>query len=709
MLGKHYVFVALLLLGLGLYLGLDLQSYISLDYFNQQKQLIFATYEREPLWVASLFFVLYVVSAGLSIPGAGTIMTLAAGAIFGFTWGLILASFASSLGALMAFLVARYLLRDWVQRRFATALAGINKGIEQDGLYYLLTLRLVPLFPFFIVNALMGLTRIRSFTFYWVSQLGMLLGTAVYVNAGMQLVKVDQLGDVMSLPLLLSFLLLGFVPLLSRKLLEIIVARRALAGWTRPQHFDANLIVIGAGSAGLVASLIAATVKARVILIEKQAMGGDCLNTGCVPSKALIRSARMADYYRRADEFGLANGGLQVNFKSVMARVRRIIAAIEPHDSISRYTSLGVEVIIGSARLVSPWEVEVNGQTLAARKIIVATGAHPSVPPIRGLKDYLTSDTLWQLDACPERLVVLGGGPIGCEMAQSFSRLGSRVTLIEMLPRVLMREDSEVSEQVESGLRNAGVELLLQHRALEVIEEEGQQLLVCEAQGSRITVAYDRLLVALGRQANTDGFGLRELGVAINDDSSIRVDKFMRSSVPTIYACGDVAGPYQFTHTASHQAWYATVNALFGQLKKFRVDYRVIPWATFTDPEVARVGLNEQDALEQGLEYDLSLFDLSELDRAIADGEASGFIKVLTVPGRDRILGVTIVGYHASELIAEFILAMKHGIGLNKVLGTIHIYPTLAEANKYVAGVWKRNNAPLRVLNWLQRYHQWRL
>lgn len=709
MLGKHYVFVALLLLGLGLYLGLDLQSYISLDYFNQQKQLIFATYEREPLWVASLFFVLYVVSAGLSIPGAGTIMTLAAGAIFGFTWGLILASFASSLGALMAFLVARYLLRDWVQRRFATALAGINKGIEQDGLYYLLTLRLVPLFPFFIVNALMGLTRIRSFTFYWVSQLGMLLGTAVYVNAGMQLVKVDQLGDVMSLPLLLSFLLLGFVPLLSRKLLEIIVARRALAGWTRPQHFDANLIVIGAGSAGLVASLIAATVKARVILIEKQAMGGDCLNTGCVPSKALIRSARMADYYRRADEFGLANGGLQVNFKSVMARVRRIIAAIEPHDSISRYTSLGVEVIIGSARLVSPWEVEVNGQTLAARKIIVATGAHPSVPPIRGLKDYLTSDTLWQLDACPERLVVLGGGPIGCEMAQSFSRLGSRVTLIEMLPRVLMSEDSEVSEQVESGLRNAGVELLLQHRALEVIEEEGQQLLVCEAQGSRITVAYDRLLVALGRQANTDGFGLRELGVAINDDSSIRVDKFMRSSVPTIYACGDVAGPYQFTHTASHQAWYATVNALFGQLKKFRVDYRVIPWATFTDPEVARVGLNEQDALEQGLEYDLSLFDLSELDRAIADGEASGFIKVLTVPGRDRILGVTIVGYHASELIAEFILAMKHGIGLNKVLGTIHIYPTLAEANKYVAGVWKRNNAPLRVLNWLQRYHQWRL
>ena len=655
------------------------------------------------------YFLLYLLITALSLPGA-TVMTLAGGAIFGLWTGLLVVSFASSIGATLAFLVSRYLLRDWVQGRFGSSLEAINRGIEKDGAFYLFALRLVPAFPFFIINLVMGLMPIRTWTFYWVSQLGMLPGTLVYVNAGTQLARLESPSDILSLPLILSFALLALLPFLGRSLLGMIRRYRALRGHARPKRFDANLIVIGGGSAGLVTAYIAAAVKAKVILIEKHRMGGDCLNTGCVPSKALIRSARLAAEMRRSGEFGLRSDETVVDFAAVMQRVRRVVEQVEPHDSVERYTGLGVEVRIGEARIVDPWTVEVEGERMTARNIVVATGARPFVPPIPGLEDmdYLTSDNLWQLEQPPGRLLILGGGPIGCELAQAFARLDVPVTQVEMAPRLMAREDPEVSAMVQRQFEADGVEVLTGHRALRFEQRDGEKLLIAEHEGEEVEIPFDRVLVAVGRKPNVEGFGLEELGVRLAERGAIEVDEWLRSSLPTILACGDVAGPYQFTHTAAHQAWYASVNALFGIVRKFMVDYSVIPWATFVDPEVARVGLSEEEAREQGVAYEVTRYDLDDLDRAIADGEARGFVKVLTVPGKDRILGVTFVGAHAGDLIAEFVLAMKQGLGLSKLLGTIHIYPTRAEASKYAAGAWKRAHAPRRLLDGLQRFHRWR-
>ncbi len=665
-------------------------------------------YSNNALLAGSLYFAGYVVVTALSLPGAA-VMTLAGGALFGFWYALLLVSFASSIGATLAFLVSRVLLRDWVQKRFGRHLGAVNAGFAKDGSFYLFSLRLVPLFPFFLINLLMGLLPIRSWPFYWVSQLGMLPGTAVYINAGTQLGQLESLSGIISAPLLGSFVLLGVFPFIARWLLATVQRRRIMARYTRPKHFDNNLIVIGAGSAGLVAALIAATVKAKVTLIERHKMGGDCLNTGCVPSKALIRSARVAQYARRAEEFGLAPMSVRVNFPRVMQRVQEIIGTIEPHDSVQRFTELGVNCVQGNARIVSPWAVQVNGQTLTARHIVIATGARPRIPDIPGLAalDYLTSDTVWAIRNLPERLLVVGAGPIGCELAQAFARLGSRVTLVTHADRILPREDLEVAELVHAEFLRQPIAVHTNFTPLSFSTGESGQACVFDTPQGRQTVSFDRVLLAVGRSANVEDMGLEELGIGVGPAGTVVVDEYLCTAMPTISACGDVAGPYLFTHMASHQAWYAAVNALFGRFRRFRVDYSVVPWATFTDPEVARVGLSEDEARHAGVAYEVTRYDLDDLDRAIADGEAHGFIKVLTEPGRDRILGATIVGYHASELINEFVLAMKHGLGLGKILGTIHIYPTLSEGNKFVAGNWRKARKPEGVLRWVERYHRW--
>ena len=470
--------------------------------------------------------------------------------------------------------------------------------------------------------------------------------------------------------------------------------------------YDYNIIVIGGGSAGLVSSYIASAVKAKVALIEKHKMGGDCLNTGCVPSKALLRSAKMISYAKRAKEFGFKKTTVDFDFKDVMNRVQNIIKIIEPHDSRKRYTALGVECIEGEAKILSPHNLEVNGITLTARSIIIATGAKPLIPNIPGLDqiNYLTSDNVWDLKELPKKLLVLGGGPIGVEMAQAFSRLGAEVTIVEMTPQILIREDEEVIELVTERFVKEGIKVLINHKA----KEFKHNLLICEHKSKDVSIPFDKVIIALGRQANIEGFGLEELGVKIRETKTIEANAFLQTNIKSIYVCGDVTGPYQFTHTAAHQAWYACVNALFSPLKKFKVDYTVIPWATFTDPEVARVGLNEKDAKIQNILYEVTTYDIDDLDRAIADSEAHGFIKVLTVPNKDKILGVTIVGRHAGDLIAEYILAMKYGLGMNKILATIHIYPTLSEANKYVAGNWKKEHLPTFAIKILERFHKWR-
>ena len=695
-----------------LYRHYELGSLLTLDSLKASRDSLLAQYEANPWVTLAAFFVVYVLVTALSIPGA-TVLTLAAGAMFGLGVGLVLASFASSIGATLAFLASRYLLRDSVQSRFGKQLAPINEGVKRDGALYLLTLRLVPVFPFFVINLLMGLTPMPARRFYWVSQLGMLAGTAVYVNAGTQLAAIQSLRDVVSPGLLLSFALLGVFPLIGKAVAGWLKARKVYAKWPKPKTFDRNIVVIGAGSGGLVTSYIAAVVKARVTLVEGHKMGGDCLNFGCVPSKALIRSAKLAHHIRKAGALGVRDAQGTVDFAAVMARVQRVVTDIEPHDSVERYTGLGVEVLQGHARITSPWSVEITTpagtQTLTTRSIVIAAGAQPFVPPIPGLAEVgcVTSDTVWGLTQLPKRLVVLGGGPIGCELAQSFARLGSQVTQVEMAPRVMLREDDDAAALVTAALQADGVHLLTGHQAVRCEREGDAKRLIVKHGEAEIAIEFDELLCAVGRSPRVTGYGVEELGIELSPRKTIATDAYLRTNFPNIYAVGDVAGPYQLTHVAAHQAWYAAVNALFGRFKKFKADYSVIPWATFTDPEVARVGLSEAEAKEQGVAYELARFELKELDRAIADGTAHGFIKVLTVPGKDKILGVTIVGEHAGDLLAEYVLAMKHGLGLNKILGTIHTYPTLAEANKYVAGEWKRAHAPQGLLAWVERFHAW--
>ena len=691
------------------FFAFDLQRFLTLGYLKEQQQAFAGFYATNRLLTVAVYFVLYVLVTALSLPGAA-VMTLAGGALLGFWTALVTVSFASTIGATCAFLASRFLLRDWVQGKFGDKLKAINDGIEREGSFYLFTLRLVPLFPFFVINLLMGLTPMRALTYYWVSQIGMLPGTAVYVNAGTQLGRIESASGILSPGILFSFVLLGLFPLIAKRIIDTLKRRKAYAGWVRPAAFDYNLVAIGAGSGGLVSAYIAAAVKAKVALIERDKMGGDCLNTGCMPSKALIRTAKMLSYSRRSQEFGLKRNEVAFDFAAVMERVQQVIAKVEPHDSIERYTGLGVECHTGEAKITTPWTVEVNGRTLTTRNIIIATGAKPLVPPIKGLDriDYLTSDNLWDLRENPGRLIVLGGGPIGSEMTQAFARLGAEVTQVEMAPRIMGREDPEVSAYITATFEAEGIRVLTGHAAREVIEEDGEKILVCDADGTAVKVPFDRILVAVGRKANVSGFGLEELGVALSERGTVAVDPLLRTNFPNIFAVGDVAGPYQFTHTASHMAWYAAVNALFGSVKSFKVDYRVIPWATFTDPEVARVGLSEEEARAQGVAYEVTRFGIDDLDRAIADSEDHGWVKVLTRPGSDKLLGVTIVGSHAGDLLAEFVLAMKHGLGLNKILGTIHTYPTMAEANKAAAGEWKKAHAPEKLLKWVEKFHAWR-
>ena len=691
------------------FFAFDLGRYFSLEYLKAQQANIMAYYEAHRWRTVLIYFLIYVAVTGLSLPGAA-VMTLFGGAMFGLLWGTIIVSFASSLGATLAFLVARFLLRDWVQERFGDRLQAVNDGIKKDGAFYLFTLRLVVAIPFFVINLVMALTPIRTATFYVVSQAGMLAGTVVYVNAGTQLGKIEALGDILSPGLIISFALVGLFPLIAKKVVRFMKARTVLRNYTKPESFDRNIVVIGAGSAGLVASYIAAAVKAKVTLIEKNKMGGECLNLGCVPSKALIRSARFLAQVRRAEELGFKSASAEFDFADIMERVQRVIKTIEPHDSVERYTKLGVECIMGEAKITSPYTVEVSGRTLTTRNIVIAAGGAPFIPPIPGIDEvgYLTSDTVWDLRALPKRLVVLGGGPIGSELTQAFARFGSQVTQVEMLPRLLPREDPEIAEMVMQRFRAEGIDVRVGHRAKEFRLENGKKVLVVEHEGEESRIEFDEVLVAVGRAARTQGYGLEELGIGLTPQRTIEVNEYLQTTYPNIYCCGDVTGPYQFTHMASHQAWFASVNALFGSFKKFKVDYSVVPWATFTDPEVARVGLNEEEAKAKGIRYEVTRYAMQELDRAITDEEAHGVVKVLTVPGKDKILGVTIVGEHAGDTIAEYVAAMRHRFGLNKILSTIHIYPTFAEANKFAAGEWKKAHAPQTVLRWLERYHAWR-
>jgi pyruvate/2-oxoglutarate dehydrogenase complex dihydrolipoamide dehydrogenase (E3) component/uncharacterized membrane protein YdjX (TVP38/TMEM64 family) len=697
--------------GIILFQKFGLKDYLSLSYIQNNLDLFKDEYQKNPTQFISIYLAIYVFTTALSLPGAA-ILTLAGGALFGFTYGLVIVSFASTIGATCAFLVARFLLRDYVQNRFGDKLKAINRGIEKDGGFYLLTLRLVPLFPFFMINLVMGLTPIGILSFFFVSQIGMLLGTAVYVNAGLQLSQISSLNDIVSPSILMSFAALGLLPLVGRKLVSFIKARKVYQGYRRPKKYDYNMVVLGAGSAGLVTAYISSAVNAKVALIEKHKMGGDCLNTGCVPSKAILKTSKVVHSINQAQKYGIKKASYEIDFKDVMKRVHHVIDEIEPHDSVERYTKLGVDCLKGNAKIISPWEVEVDGKIITAKNITIATGASPFVPPLKGLDqiDFLTSENLWELQELPSKLVILGAGPIGLEMAQAFNRLGSHVTIVEMDSRILKAEDDDVASYLQEKLEEEGVRFLLNHQAMEVQLRENQKFLLTQnPQGKEQDqeISFSHLLIAVGRKANVKGFGLEELGIKLRKNGTIEANEFLQTQFPNIFASGDVTGPYQLTHAAAHQAWFCAVNGLFGRFKKFKVDYSHISWATYTDPEIATVGKNEQILKKENTEYEVTTYGIDDLDRAIADSSNYGFVKVLTKPGSDKILGATIVAANASDLILEFIGALKHGYGLNSILGTIHPYPSMGEANKYTAGNWKKARKPEAVLHHLRKFHRW--
>lgn len=692
-----------------LYYSLGLSEYLTFENLKTQRLALQEYVNKNLLQSVIAYFITYIITVAIGLPGA-SILTLAGGAVFGLFLGTILVSFASTIGATFNFLLSRYFFQDFVKKKFPKQMEEINKGIAREGAFYLFTLRMIPLFPFFLINILMGLTNISVLTFFFVSQIGMLLGTIVYVNAGTQLATIDSPQKIFSLELLLSFSLLGLLPTLAKKIIDLFNSTRLLRKYQKPKKFDYNLIVIGAGSAGLVSAYIASTIRAKVALIEKHKMGGDCLNYGCVPSKAILASAKRVSQVKSASSFGIEVNSFQVNFQNVMRRVHSVIQTIEPHDSVERYTNLGAECILGTAKILSPYEIEVNGKKITTKNIIIATGAEPMVPKFEGIENiqYLTSENLWELKELPEKLVVLGGGAVGCELAQAFRKLGSKVTIIEMTSRLLHREDESVSKFLFQKFTSEEIQVLTNTKVQKFIVEEDKKLVQCVNDSTVIDVEFDQVLFALGRKPRITGFGLEELKIPINENGTIQVNEYLQTIYPNIYACGDVIGPYQFTHVASHQAWYATVNALFRPFKKFRVNYDIIPYVIFTDPEIARVGLSETEAQLKGLDYEVTIFPFDDLDRSIAEAELEGLVKVITQKGKDKILGATIIGANAGELLAEFTLAMKHKIGLGKILGTIHPYPTRSEVSKYVAGAWRKKHAPKNILKLLEKFHSLR-
>lgn len=655
------------------------------------------------------FLITYILATALNLPVA-LLLSLLAGSLFGLWIGVIVVSLGSTLGATGSFLISRHLLREAIEGRFPSAIQKINTGIQHDGAFYLFALRLVPLFPFFVINAAMGLTKLPTSLFFLISQIGMLPATVVYVYAGTQLAHLSSINEIFPSTLALALTLIGILPIASRMTIHLLRRQRLYAPFHRPNKFDYNIIVIGGGAAGLVTSYIGSSLKAKVLLIEEDSMGGDCLNTGCVPSKSLINTADFLQKIRLHTQYGIAAATSDFSFTEVMDRVNSSVKKIEPHDSIERYTKLGVNCLVGRAKILDPFRVEVRGETFTTRNIVIATGAKPMIPSIPGLSKipHYTSDTIWTLRKQPKHLLVVGGGPIGCELGQAFRRLGTTVTIAERDSRILAKEEPEASTLIGTQLLAEGVHLMLNHELTEITCTADCSQAILQGPNGKAPITCDAILFATGRRANTEGLGLQELGVELRQDGTIDTDEYLRTKYPNILACGDVTGPYQLTHVSAHQAWYSSINALFQPFKKYMTDYRVIPRVTFTDPQIAQVGMTSSEAKERLPAFDTFSFPLNELDRAIIDNETNGFIQVLTKQETDHILGVTIVGAHAGEYLSEFTLAMKHNIGLKKILETIHPYPTFSEANKYIAGAWRQATKPAKVLHWLQRFHAWR-
>lgn len=687
----------------------DLEQYLTLEMIQAKSGALRDQVQAHPWWAGSVFFAAYVALTVMSFPGT-VVLTLLAGALFGLVGGTLMVSFASNIGALFAMLISRFLLRDWIQRRFAKQIASINRGLERDGAFYLFSLRLIPLVPFVLLNPALGLTRVSMWTFWWTTQAGMLPGHAIYVGAGRQLARIREISDILSPSLIGTLALLAIFPLAATKLLTLYKARKVYSGWQKPKSFEHNLVVIGGGSGGLTAARIAASMKARVALVERERLGGAALHSGSVPARALMRAANLHHTLRQGGTLGIRMH-TEVDFAEVMRQVRRTLDEAQGQVTAESSKTAGLEMVRGSAQLTSPWSVQVGNRTLCSRAIVIATGSHAIIPPIPGLEEVepLTCENVWDLQQRPERLLVMGGEANACELAQAFQRLGCQVTLVVEGDMLLASAEPEARQAVTDALCADGVQVLLKVSPQRFEVAESERRLVCSIDEQNRFLAFDQVLLALGREAHLHDLGLEKLKLSTREDGSLEVDEYLATRYPNIYAVGAVTGPDSSFQSAKHHAWYAAANGLFSGFRRFMVSDRVVPRVAFTSPEIASVGLTEAQAKLAELEYEVTMLDLDSLEAAQMSIGNSGFLKVLTERGRDRIIGVTLVGDGASETLAVFVLAMKHKLGLNKLRRTVHINPTLAEASLAVAEAWRRAHTAKRSQTWAARLHRWRL
>lgn len=700
-------------------------------------------------WGPVIFVGLYVVATVLFVPGS--LLTLGAGAVFGVALGSVCVSISATLGATAAFLVGRYLARDAIARKIEKheKFATIDRAVADEGWKIVLLTRLSPVFPFTLLNYAFGLTRVKLSHYVLASWIGMIPGTVMYVYLG-SLVNVGAghrqrtTGEwvLYGVGLLATVTVTVFVTRLARRALakkigstetvqsskEImsvpsapVLVRPADAhnarlvsnvhppDWQNPSPAPCyNLVVIGAGTAGLVTAAGAAGLGAKVALVEKSLLGGDCLNVGCVPSKAVIRSGRAVFDAKEAGPFGVRVGKpVEIDFSAVMERMRKLRADLSPHDSAQRFANLGVDVFLGEARFASPDTVEVAGQTLRFKRAVIATGARAVEPPILGLAEagYLTNETVFNLTQRPARLAVIGGGPIGCELAQAFQRLGSQVSLLHKNAHLLDREDMEAAALVQKAFIREGVALHLNATITRVERSAGGKLVYYEAQGKEETLAVDEILAGAGRAPNIEGLNLEAAGVRYDRRKGVLVNDCLQTSNPHIYGAGDVCLAWKFTHAADFSARIVIQNALF--LGRKKASTLTMPWCTYTDPEIAHVGLYERDARERGVEVDTYVREFKEVDRAVLDGEEDGFVKFHVKKGHDEILGATIVARHAGEMISEISVAMAARIGLGKLASVIHPYPTQAEALRQCGDAYNRTRLTPTVKKWMGRWLAW--
>src|SRR6266566_5169264 len=700
-------------------------------------------------WGPVIFVGIYIVATVFFIPGS--VLTLGAGAVFGMGLGSVCVSISATLGATAAFLVGRYLARDGIARKIEKneKFATIDRAVAEEGWKIVLLTRLSPVFPFTLLNYAFGLTRVKLSHYVLASWLGMMPGTVMYVYLG-SLVNIGA-GHRQRTTGELVLYGVGLLATVTVAVPVTRVARKALAkkigstetvqtskgiisapsepvlvrppdthnarlvsylhppDWQNPTPAPSyNLVVIGAGTAGLVTAAGAAGLGAKVALVEKYLLGGDCLSVGCVPSKAVIRCSRAIFDANEAGRFGVRVGApAQADFPAVMERMRKLRADLSPHDSAQRFAKLGVDVFLGEAQFTGPDTIQVAGKTLRFKRAVIATGARALQPPIPGLTEagYLTNETVFSLTECPARLAVIGGGPIGCELAQAFQRLGSQVSLFHKNAHLLDREDMDAAALVQKAFIREGIRVFLNAKITRVERNAGGKILYYEAQGKEETLAVDEILAGAGRAPNVEGLNLETVGVQYDPRKGILVNDCLQTTNPRIYAAGDVCLTWKFTHAADFAARTVIQNALF--LGRKKVSALTMPWCTYTDPEIAHVGLYERDARERGVEVDTYVRESKEVDRAVLDGEEDGFVKFHVRKGHDDILGATIVARHAGEMISEISVAMAARIGLGKLASVIHPYPTQAEALRQCGDAYNRTRLTRTVKKWMGRWLAW--